>query len=60
MVDSTSKKKKAKLRSESKYIKKETNHRLKKKEEKELDDKMENLERITDGNKYHYVMREIN
>ena len=37
------------------------NYRLKKKEEKEVDEKMEKPERIKDDNtKYHYVMREIN
>ena len=37
------------------------NRKLKKKEEQELDRKMEHLEKITDDNtRYHYVMREIN
>ena len=36
MIDTTSQNKKAKLRLESKYIKKEINQRLKKKEEKEI------------------------
>ena len=61
MIDTNSQNKKAKLRAESKYIKKEINHRLKKREEKVLDDKMEKLEKCSDDNtKYHYVMREIN
>ena len=61
MIDTSSQNKKAKLRQESKYIKKEINQRLKKKEEKEIDAKLENLERLTDDNtRYHYVMREIN
>ena len=61
MIDSTTTEKKDKLKNESKYIKKEINYRLKKKEEKEVDEKMEKLERIKDDNtKYHYVMREIN
>ena len=37
MRDTNSQNKKAKLRAESKYIKKEINHRLKKREEKEID-----------------------
>ena len=50
MIDSTTTEKKDKLKNESKYIKKEINYRLKKKEEKEVYEKMEKLERIKDDN----------
>ena len=50
-----------KLKLESKYVKKEIDRRLRKKEEEEVNKKMEHLESIKDDNtKYHYVMRDIN
>ena len=50
-----------KLKLESKYVKKEIDRRLRKKEEEEVNKKMEHLESIKDDNtKYHYMMRDIN
>ena len=61
IIYSKTRQKRANLRTQSKYIKKEMNKRLKKKEEQELDEKMKHLESLKDDNtKYHYVLREIN
>ena len=43
------------------YVKKEIDRRLRKKEEEEVNKKMEHMESIKDDKtKYHYVMRDIN
>ena len=61
IIDSTTSENRNKLRNERKYIKKEIDQRLKKKEEKDLDMKLEHLEKIKDDNtKYHYVLRDLN
>ena len=61
ILDSEKPEKIEKLKLESKYVKKEIDRRLRKKEEEEVNKKMEHLEAIKDDNtKYHYVMRDIN
>ena len=59
MIDSSTTEKEDKLKNySSKYIRREINCRLKKNKEKEVDEKLEKLERRKDDNtKYHYVMR---
>ena len=46
IIDSTTSENRNKLRNERKYIKKEIDKRLKKKEENDLDMKLEHLEKI--------------
>ena len=61
ITDSTSTRKIESLKKERQYIKKEINYRIKKAEEKEIDEKMAHIENIKDDNtSYHYAMREIN
>ena len=61
ITDSTSIERKESLKKERLYIKKEINYRMKKLEEKEIDEKMAHIESIKDDNtRYHYAMRDIN
>ena len=61
MIQTNKEDKRTTLKKERRDLKKEIDTRLKEREEKELDSKMEQLERIKDDNtKYHYIMRDLN